>query len=76
MITDKERYRTVIHLEFQGKHFYYGSLACIFEFFTSDQLGISYGSLRNFGVSEAKPYVNEKCIIRKGKLVTKEKNNT
>lgn len=63
--------RTVIHVEVDGKHHYFGSLASIFDTFTPQQLGITYGSLRNYGLSEDKPYQNSRCIIRKGILITK-----
>lgn len=63
--------RTVIHLEVDGQHHYFGSLASIYDVFTPQQLGISYGSLRNYGLSEEKPYQNARCIIRKGILIAK-----
>ena len=63
--------RTVIHVEVDGKHYYFGSLASIYDVFTPQQLGISYGSLRNYGLSEEKPYHNSRCIIRKGSLIAK-----
>lgn len=63
--------RTVIHVEVDGQHRYFGSLASIYDVFTPQQLGISYGSLRNYGLSEEKPYRNSRCIIRKGSLITK-----
>lgn len=63
--------RTVIHVEVNGQHHYFGSLASIYDIFTPQQLGISYGSLRNYGLSEEKPYRNTRCIIRKGILITK-----
>ena len=63
--------RTVIHVEVDGKHHYFGSLASIFDTFTPQQLGITYGSLRNYGLSEDKPYQNSRCIIQKGILITK-----
>jgi len=65
--------RTVIHLEIGEKHFYFGSLAAIFTMFKPEDLGISYGSLRNYGLSDMKHYQNSKCIIRKGILKTIEK---
>ena len=71
-MTTHERNRpTVIHLEFNGEHYYFGSIACIYENFTPKDLGISYGSLRNYGLSPGKPYKNNKCIIRKGTLLSK-----
>lgn len=69
-----EKERTVIHLEIDGQHHYYGSVANMYEFYTSEQLGITYASLRNFGLSSEHPYQNKKCIIRKGVLLSKSGN--
>lgn len=70
----EKRERTVIHVEIGGKHEYYGSIANIYEFHTSEELGITYGSLRNYGLSNEKPYHNAKCTIRKGLLLSKSGN--
>lgn len=66
-----ENERTVIHLEINGEHHYYGSIARMYEDYSSDELGITYASLRNYGLSCEQPYVNKKCIIRKGLLFSK-----
>lgn len=66
-VTEKKE-RTVIHLQMGDVHEYYGSIANIYEFHSAEKLGISYGSLRNYGLSIDKPYQNSKCIIRKGVL--------
>ena len=66
-----ENERTVIHLEINGEHHYYGSVANMFVFWTSEELGITYASLRNYGLSSKHPYQNKKCIIRKGVLLSK-----
>ena len=50
--------RTVIHVEVNEKHYYFGSLAAIYEVFDSKTLGIGYGALRNVGLSPQKPYQN------------------
>lgn len=63
--------RTVIHLEINGEHHYYGSIANLYEYYTPQELGISYGALRNYGLSTEKPYTNSKCTIRKGLLLSK-----
>lgn len=63
--------RTVIHLEINGEHHYYGSIANLYEYYTPQELGISYGALRNYGLSAEKPYTNSKCTIRKGQLLSK-----
>jgi hypothetical protein len=65
--------RMVVHLEFNGEHFYFGSMKAIFEKFKSKELGISYNYLKNYGLSDGKSYTNQKCTIRKGVLITIEK---
>ena len=66
-----EKERTVIHLEINSEHHYFGSIANMYEFYTSEQLGIAYASLRNYGLSNEHPYHNKKCTIRKGVLLSK-----
>ena len=48
----------------------------MYDHFSKDEIGISYGSLRNYGLSPEKPYRNEKTgvIIRVGVLIAKEGN--
>lgn len=60
--------RTVIHLELNGEHHYFGSIASIYDYFTPQDIGVVYGTLRNYGLSPEHPYQNNKCIIRKGVL--------
>lgn len=77
---DKQE-RTVIHLEINGEHYYFGSIAAMFDYFTAKELGAVYGTLRNYGLSTEHPYINKKCVIRKGILHQKvggrgKKNNT
>lgn len=57
-----------------GEHHYYGSIARMYEDFTGEELGITYASLRNYGLSSEHPYQNKKCIIRKGELLSKSGN--
>jgi len=74
MNTEKKE-RTVVHVELaDGEHFYFGSIANIFEYFDVEKIGISYGALRNFGLSNEKAYHNTKCTIRKGVLLAKKSN--
>ena len=68
MEATEKKERTVIHLQIGDVHEYYGSIANIYEFHSAEELGITYGSLRNYGLSANKPYGNNKCIIRKGVL--------
>lgn len=60
--------RTVIHLEINELHYYFGSIKALTVKFSPEEIGIGYGSLLNYGLSETKPYQNAKCIIRKGTL--------
>jgi hypothetical protein len=64
----EKKERTVIHLELNGSHFYFGSLKALTMQFDKEEIGIEYSSLRNCKLSEIKPYSNSKCIIRKGVL--------
>ena len=68
--------RTVIYLNIKedDTHHYFGSIANIFAYFSPEELGITYGSLRNYGLSYKNPYQNTKCIIRKGTLLSKSGN--
>lgn len=68
--------RQVIHLQKGDEHFYFGSVAAIYDHFSKEEIGISYGSIRNFGLSHEKPYRNEKknVVIRVGVLISKEGN--
>ena len=36
-------------------------------------LGLSYAKLRNYGLSQDKPYVSQNFVIRKGKIITSKK---
>lgn len=67
---NKKQERSVVHLEINGQHYYYGNLKALTNNWTKEQIGISYSMLRNLGINENKPYINDKCIIRKGIIVT------
>ena len=62
----EKKERTVIHLYIKENdtHHYFGSIANVFEYFSPDILGISYGSLRNYGLSNEKTFQNSKCISK------------
>lgn len=70
MLKDGKQERTVVHLELNGRHFYYGNLKALCDNWEKDDIGISYSYLKNYGISETKPYVGKKCIIRRGTIVT------
>lgn len=67
--------RTVVHLEYEGQHYYYGNLKALTDDFPKEKIGVSYNYLKNYNISPDKPYKNDKCIIRKGILVTSLRKN-
>ena len=71
----EENSRTIIHLEINGVHEYYGSPSSLYDKRTVEEIGITKSTLNNFfsRLPEDSPqiYENEKCIIRKGKLYVK-----
>ena len=72
MMNKQERH--IVHLELQGKHYYFGSIKALCDHFGKQDIGIKYKSLANFGITPEKPFTNRLCIIRKGTLVTAPKN--
>lgn len=66
--------KKIVHLELLSdkSHHYFGSLKAIYELFQSDEIGITYGSLKNLKLSKDNPYRNVRCIIRVGSLITVE----
>ena len=64
--------RTVVHLQINNKHEYYGSTSSLY----AEELGLTKASLNNYFSKLADGaeliYSNSKCIIRKGTLYTKE----
>lgn len=69
----EKKERTVIHVYLieDDTHHYFGSIANIYEHLSLEQIGISYGTLRNYGLTPNNPFSNKKCIIRKGVLLSK-----
>ena len=62
---DNKQERTVVHVEYNGQHYYFGSLSAIYTKFSPKDLGIALGTLRNYGLKEEKPYQNSLCTDRK-----------
>ena len=69
MLVNGKQERAVIHLELNGKHYYYGNLKALCDSWDKDDIGIAYNYLKNYGISEDKPYIGKKCIIRKGAII-------
>lgn len=70
METKKKQERAVVHLEKDGRHYYYGNLKALTDQWGKDAIGVSYTYLKNLNISEVKPFSNGKCIIRKGTITT------
>ena len=71
IMADKEKQeRAVVHLEIDGKHYYYGNLKALCDSWDKETLGVAYNYLRNYGIDEEKPYIGKKCVIRKGVIIT------
>lgn len=70
----KDTYILHLYLKKDETNYYFGSRIAIFEVFTPLQIGISYNTLRGKRLpSEKEVFENEYCIIRRGKLIRKEK---
>ena len=74
-MTDKKKQeRAIVHLEYAGKHYYYGNLKALTDNWSREQLGVSYSYLKNLNIPEDKPFVNNKCIIHRGIIITSKRN--
>ena len=66
--------RMVCHLEYNGEHYYFGNLKVLTDNFDKEALGIGYKSLANH-FTKHNEFSNDKCIIRKGQLVTTNRDH-
>lgn len=53
-------------------HEYFGSVANIFEFHSAEELGITYGSLRNYSLSATKPYKTQSALLGKVSYIKRQ----
>ena len=67
---EKKQERTVVHLELNGQHYYYGNLKALCEHWSKENIGVTYNYLRNYGIESERPFIGKMCIIRKGIIVT------
>jgi hypothetical protein len=60
----------IIHLYVKesNTHHYFGGLKAMYQYFDTEQLGITYDSIRTRGIAKTNLYENKKIIVRKGKL--------
>ena len=67
--------RTIVHLEIDGRHEYFGSPSSLFDKYTREEIGIGQAALNNYfsklGENDEPIYKNKKCTIRKGALYVK-----
>lgn len=70
MAEKKKQERAIVHLEVNGKHYYYGNLKALCDNWGKDIIGVSHTYLKNLNISDEKPFRNGKCIIRRGVIVT------
>ena len=69
----KKQERAIVHLEKNGHHYYYGNLKAMTDHWGKDAIGISYTYLKNLNITEDRPYQNDKCVIRRGIIITSER---
>ena len=58
----------IIHLYVKesNTHHYFGSLKAMYQYFDTEQLGITYNSIRTRGIARTNFYENRRVIVRKG----------
>lgn len=70
MESKKKQERAIVHLEMDGQHYYYGNLKALTDHWSKDAIGVSYTYLKNLNITEDSPYQNDRCVIRRGTIVT------
>lgn len=71
----KKQERAVVHLELAGNHYYYGNLKALCNHWDKETIGVAYNYLKNLSISQDKPYKNDKCIIRRGIIITSQRES-
>lgn len=69
----RKQERTIVHLEKDGCHYYYGNLKALTDHWDKNAIGVTYAYIKNLNISNDNPYRNEKCVIRRGIIVTSPK---
>lgn len=64
--------KTIVHVIYNGQHYYFGSIAAIYDVLTSDMLHIGRDSLYSYGITPERPYRNAVCEIRRGVIYRHE----
>ncbi len=58
-----------VHLIFERKDYFFGSIAAVYENLSAEQVGVSYNTLRNVRWKETPVYPTPRAMIRVGRLV-------
>lgn len=58
-----------VHLIFEKKDFYFGSIAAIYTVLDPDRIGIKLNTLRNAGLSDGSVYLTKRAIIKQSHLI-------
>ena len=69
----RKQERAIVHLEKDGKHYYYGNLKALCDHWSKEEIGVSHAYLKNLNIAEDKPFINKKCIIRRSVIFTSER---
>lgn len=66
----KKQERAIVHLEKDGQHYYYGNLKALTDHWNKDDIGVTYAYLKNLNITTDKPFHNDRCVVRRGVIVT------
>ncbi len=66
----KKQERAIVHLEKDGRHYYYGNLKALCDHWSKEEIGVGYPYLKNLNITEDKPFNNGRCVIRRGIIIT------
>ncbi|CDD84018.1 uncharacterized protein BN666_00527 [Bacteroides sp. CAG:462] len=58
-----------VHLIFEKKDYYFGSLAAIYSVLGPEEVGVSYNTLRHIRWSETSVHTTNRAIIKIGTLI-------
>lgn len=58
-----------VHLIFEKKDYYFGSIAAIYTVLTPEQMGVKYNTLRNAKWKDISVYQTQRAIIKQGEII-------
>lgn len=62
-----------VHLIFEKKDYYFGSIAAVYSVLTPELIGVAYNTLRNAGWKDISVYQTKRAIIKQGFLIRSER---